>query len=65
MVDALLAKHKYWIDESQRLKNRIQELDNQISELKNKLGETIGEKELTTEEIAEYNEQLNTIYQGF
>ena len=65
MVDALLAKHKYWIDESQRLKNRIQELDNQISELKDKLGETIEEKELTTEEIAEYNEQLNTIYQGF
>ena len=65
MVDALLAKHKYWVAEEQRLKNRIQELDNQISEIKNKLGETMNEKELTEEEVAEYNEQLSQIYQGF
>jgi len=65
MVDALLAKHKYWIAEEQRLKNRIQELDNQISEIKNKLAEKMDETELSTEEVAEYSEQLNQIYQGF
>jgi len=65
IVDALLEKHKYWIDEAQRLKNRIQELDNQIIELKNKLGETLNDTELTEDEVAEYNEQLNQIYQGF
>ena len=47
------------------IKNRIQELDNQISELKNKLAEKMDETELSTEEVAEYNEQLNQIYQGF
>ena len=64
IVDALLEKHQYWVTESQRLKNRIQELDNQINELKNKLAEKIDEIELSTEEVAEYNEQLNQIYQG-
>ena len=65
IVDAILEKHKYWTTEEQRLKNRIQELDNQISELKNKLAEKMDETELSTEEVAEYNEQLNQIYQGF
>ena len=65
IVDALLEKHKYWIDEAQRLKNRILVLDAQIIELKNKLEEKMDEPELSTEELAEYNEQLNQIYQGF
>ena len=64
-VDALLAKHKYWVAEEQRLKNRIQELDNQIIELKKKLEEKMNETELSTEEVAEYSEQLNQIYQEF
>jgi len=65
IVDALLEKHQYWVTESQRLKNRIQELDNQIIELKKKLEEKMNETELSTEEVAEYNEQLNQIYQEF
>ena len=64
-VDALFEKHKYWIAEEQRLKNRIQELDNQISELKNKLEEKMDESELSEAEMVEYNEQINQIYQGF
>ena len=64
-VDALFEKHKYWIAEEQRLKNRIQELDTQITELKNKLAEKIDEPDLSDEEIAEYNEQISQIYQGF
>lgn len=64
-VDALLEKHRYWIAEEQRLKNRIQELDNQIIELRNKLDEKINEPELSEEEIADYKEQMNSIYQGF
>jgi len=66
MVDALLDKHKYWVDREVHLKNRIQELDNQIIELKNKLEETISEPKLTPEQIAEYEEQINQIHhQGF
>ena len=65
IVDALLEKHKYWVTETQRLKNRIQELDNQVSELKNKLTETMDDTVLTEEEVAEYKEQVQEIYKEF
>ena len=65
IVDALFEKHKYWVDEAQRLKNRILVLDTQIIELKNKLEEKMNEPDLSDEEVAEYNEQLNQIYKGF
>lgn len=65
IVDALLEKHKYWVTETQRLKNRIQELDNQVSELKNKLTETMDDTALTEEEVAEYKEQVQEIYKEF
>lgn len=66
IVDALLEKHKVWVTESQRLKNRIQELDSQISELKNKLTEEMDTTNLTEEQVAEFNEQVQQIYnKGF
>tara|TARA_R110002020_G_scaffold146184_2_gene320657 strand:+ start:886 stop:1749 length:864 start_codon:yes stop_codon:yes gene_type:complete len=65
LVDALFEKHKYWIEREAHLKTRINELDNQIIELKNKLEEKIQDPEITPEELAEYSEQMNQIYQGF
>ena len=65
MVDALFEKHKYWVDEAQRLKNRIQVLDNRIIELQNKLAETMDNTALTEEEIAEINEQVQQIHKDF
>ena len=54
--------------EAQKLKNivKIKELDSQISELKNKLTEEMDTTNLTEEQVAEFNEQVQQIYnKGF
>lgn len=63
LVDALFEKHKTWVERENHLKNRIIELENTITELRNKLEETMNETQV--EEMAEYNEQITQIYQGF
>ena len=62
-MDALFEKHKTWVERENHLKNRIIELENTITELRNKLEETMNETQV--EEMAEYNEQITQIYQGF
>ena len=70
LVDALFEKHKTWVEREDHLKNRVIELDNTIIELRNKIAELTAELEepvedMQVEEITEYNEQINQIYQGF
>ena len=63
LVDALFEKHKSWVSREEHLKNKVIELENKIDELKIKLIESFSETKI--EDVAEYNEQINQIYQGF
>ena len=62
-MDALFEKHKSWVSREEHLKNKVIELENKIDELKIKLDESFSETKI--EDVAEYNEQINQIYQGF
>jgi len=71
LVDTLFAKHEAWLERENHLKSKIIENEERIAELTAKLEESLTtlkdleQNQPDEESVADYNEQVTKIFQGF